>query len=156
MHKPLEHYLEIVDRVASLSQDRNAQVGCVIVDANGRVLSTGYNDLPPNVIDNDARRTRPGKYVYTEHAERSAIYNAAKAGTALDNTTMYQRWFPCAECARAMVMSGIRVLYCEKPNWDDPRWGESFKDACCILMESNVTIKFYTTAPGNPHPAVVP
>lgn len=143
MHKPLEHYLEIVDRVASLSQDRNAQVGTAIVNANGRVLATGYNDLPLGVIDNDTRRTRPGKYVYTEHAERNAIYNAARNGIALKDSTMYQRWFPCAECARAIVSVGIQVLYCEEPNWNDPRWGASFKDAHAILTECGVRIMFY-------------
>jgi len=143
MHKPLEHYLAIVDRVASLSQNRGDKVGTAIVAPNGRVLATGYNDFPLGVIDNDTRRERPGKYVYTEHAERNAIYSAAKAGTALNGATVYQRWFPCAECARAIVSVGIRTLYSEEPDWNDHRWGESFKDSHAILTECGVVIHWY-------------
>lgn len=136
-------YLALVDQVALQSKDRGAQVGAVITTSFGTVLSTGYNEFAHGTQETEARRSRPEKYLYTEHAERNAIYAAAAKGIALHGGTMFQRWFPCAECARAIVQSGIKRLVCQTPNFADVRWGESFTAAANILREGAVHVDYY-------------
>lgn len=72
--------------------------------------SAGYNGFPRNVNDTiEYRHDRPLKYEFTEHAERNAIYNAARVGVPLSGCTLYLNWWPlpCADCARAVIQSGI-------------------------------------------------
>ena len=56
------------------------------------------------------RQERPEKYWWIEHAERNAIYNAARIGTSLNNCTMYISFLPCMDCARAIVSVGIKTI----------------------------------------------
>lgn len=99
----LKHYLAIADRVAENSKDPDRKVGSVLVRPNGTIATVGWNEFPAGLADLAERRLRPDKYLFTEHAERNAIYTAAIKGIKLDNTTLYQRLHPCHECARALV-----------------------------------------------------
>ena len=95
--------------LGSKSKD-SAQVGCVIVSSDGERLSTGWARIPDNIDGTDARYTHPAKYFWVEHAERMAIYNAAKTGTCLDGATAYINYSPesiCTNCIRALIQSGI-------------------------------------------------
>ncbi len=81
------YYLRICRHVASRSKDPNTQIGCVIVGPAHEIRSTGYNSFPRGIRDDVPERLgRPAKYLWMEHAERNAIYNAARAGTS--TTTM--------------------------------------------------------------------
>jgi dCMP deaminase len=103
-----EYYLEICRVVALRSKDPNTQIGCVIVGPAREIRSTGYNSLPRGIRDDVAERLqRPTKYLWMEHAERNAIYNAARAGTATEGCTIYVAIMPCMDCARAIVQAGI-------------------------------------------------
>lgn len=135
--------LSIVDKVAAQSKDLRAHVGAVITTSFGTILSTGYNEFANGTQETETRRSRPEKYFYTEHAERNAIYAAASKGTPLHGGTMFQNWFPCAECARAIVQSGLRRLVCQAPDFGDVRWGESFTAASNILREGTVHVEYY-------------
>lgn len=139
----LEFYLGLVKQAAAQSKDTGAQIGAVLIDRHGNTLLSRCNELPHGVIDSVDRRARPEKYTYTEHAERNAIYAAARKGYALEGATLVQNWYPCADCARGIVQSGITKLYAEEPNFDDPRWGAAFKAARTILAEGNVTVILY-------------
>lgn len=139
----LDFYRRLVAEAAALSKDTSAQVGAVLIDRYGNTLLTECNELPRGVVDTAERRSRPAKYVFTEHAERNAIYAAARKGYALEGGTIVQNWYPCADCARAIVQSGLVRLYCEEPNFDDHRWGEAFKAARSILHEGGVAVEFY-------------
>ncbi len=102
------YFLEICRVVASRSKDPNTQLGCVIVGPAREIRSTGYNSLPRRVKDDiPDRLQRPNKYLWIEHAERNAIYNAARAGTPLEHCTIYSELTPCMDCARAIVQAGI-------------------------------------------------
>jgi len=106
-----EYYLSICKVVASRSKDPNTQVGCIIAGPAHEIRSTGYNSLPRGIRDNlQARLERPAKYLWMEHAERNAIYNAARCGTALEGCTIYIELMPCMDCARAIVQAGIREV----------------------------------------------
>jgi dCMP deaminase len=90
------------------SKDPNTQIGCVVVGPNHEIRSTGYNSFPRGIRDDVPERlVRPTKYLWIEHAERNAICNAARAGTATEGCTIYVEIMPCMDCARAIVQAGI-------------------------------------------------
>ena len=103
-----EYYLDICHAVAARSKDPNTQLGCVIVGPAHEIRSTGYNSFPRGIRDDVPERlARPHKYLWIEHAERNAICNAARAGTATEGCTLFVEIMPCMDCARAIVQAGI-------------------------------------------------
>lgn len=141
-----EYFRELAKTVSKKSKDRNAKIGAVIVGKGNEVISTGYNSFPRNLNDEvEERYERPEKFYWTEHAERNAIYNAARVGVPTDGCSIYlSHWFPCADCARAIINSGITKLYCDELNLDIPsKFNESFKRSIEMLLESGVEIIHY-------------
>ena len=137
-------FIQLARHIGEWSKDRSTKVGCVIVGPNNEVRCTGYNGCPRNVDDdNEERHARPAKYIWTEHAERNAIYNAARTGVPVDGCRMYLPWCPCMECARAIVQSGISELVAIEPELDDPQWGEDFKVALLLFSEAGVRVRWY-------------
>lgn len=108
-----EHFIKIAKAAAAFSTDRSVRVGAVIVDSSRTVRATGYNCFPRMVDDScSLRHERPTKYRYTEHAERNAIYAAARRGISTDGCTLYCTHAPCTDCTRGIIQSGIvRVVY---------------------------------------------
>lgn len=138
-----DYFMGMARVVAVRSKDRSTKVGCVIVGTDNAVRSTGYNSFPTGIDDNlEERHERPAKYKWTEHAERNAIYNAARVGTALAGCRMYLPWFPCMDCARAVAQSGIRKIVCEEPDLKDVRWGADFEMASRLFLEAGVEVQF--------------
>lgn len=141
--------MELASHVSTWSKDRSTKCGCVIVGPDKEIRSTGYNGMPRGVDDNrDERHIRPTKYLWFEHAERNAIYNAARMGTPLEGCTLYVRWFPCADCARAAIQAGIKRIVCDTIDMNDPknaRWAESMSVVPRMLAEGNVELIFYGT-----------
>lgn len=135
-------WLQVADHIATWSKDRSTQVGCVIVGNANQVLSMGYNGFPRGVNDDiEERHDRPDKYLWTEHAERNAIYNAARTGTALAGSTMYLPWYPCADCARAIIQSGISTLVATAPVLGaNPQWDHDFEVSKEMLLEGKVVV----------------
>ncbi|HSB16640.1 MAG TPA: deaminase [Bryobacteraceae bacterium] len=106
-----EYYLSICKIVATRSKDPNTQIGSVIVGPAHEIRTTGYNSFPRGIRDDVPERLeRPTKYLWIEHAERNAICNAARCGTALDGCTLFVEIMPCMDCARAIVQAGIRQV----------------------------------------------
>jgi dCMP deaminase len=129
-------------QIGSWSKDRSRGVGCVIVGSANQILSHGYNGFPRGVNDDvDARHERPAKYAWTEHAERNAIFNAARTGTALEGAVMYLPWFPCCDCARAIAQAGIATLVALPHSVHEPRWGGQFAVSDQILGEAGVVVR---------------
>jgi dCMP deaminase len=137
-------FLALANGIACWSKDESRKVGCVIVGPNHEIRSVGYNGFPRGVNDDvPERKERPAKYAWTEHAERNAIYNAARIGTPLANCTAYLPWFPCMDCARAIVQAGIVELVCgQKPDLSDPKWGADFANVPTLLSEGGVALRF--------------
>lgn len=136
-------FLDTTELFASWSKDRSRKVGATIV-RNNHVIASGYNGFPVGCNDDiDARHAKPAKYMYTEHAERNAIYSAAKAGISTEGTTMYLQWFPCSDCARAIIQSGIKAIVCTEPDLTDKNWGEHFRVSKEILEEVGIKITYY-------------
>jgi dCMP deaminase len=107
-----DHYfLEICRTVSRRSKDPDTQLGAVIVGPAHEIRSTGYNSLPRGIRDDVPERLeRPTKYLWMEHAERNAIYNAARHGTSMEGCSLYVELLPCMDCARAIVQAGIREV----------------------------------------------
>jgi len=135
-------WMELAKHIASWSKDKSTKVGAVIVNDANRVVSLGWNGFPRGVNDDVMERhDRPAKYLYTEHAERNAIYNAAAIGTVLSQCSIYLPWFPCADCARAIIQSGISTVICVKPETNE-KWDDSFKASLEMLTEAKVEIRY--------------
>ncbi|MBR3867597.1 MAG: dCMP deaminase family protein [Butyricicoccus sp.] len=108
-----EYFMGIAVLAAKRSKDPNTQVGACIVSEDNVILSTGYNGFPYGCSDDIfpwAREGEDTKYPYVVHAELNAILNAR--GRSLAGSRIYVALFPCNECAKAIIQSGIReVIY---------------------------------------------
>lgn len=142
-----QRFMSLCDHVASWSEDRDFQVGCVIVSPEGReIRSTGYNGLARGVLSVDeARFDRQSgeKFYWFEHAERNAIYNAARAGICLSGCILYVNRFPCADCGRAIIQAGITTLITPPIPEADGALDYSFQVSKQMLQEAGVGITEY-------------
>jgi dCMP deaminase len=140
-------WMKIAQHFGTWSKDPSTKVGCVVIGSSNQVLTQGFNGFPRGANDSLARYlNRPIKLKWIEHAERNAIYNAARTGTSLMRATLYVPWFPCAECARAIAQAGITTVVANNPSGYDKsfmvRWGTDFVVSCDILTESGVAIRY--------------
>jgi dCMP deaminase len=142
-----EYFLGIAEQVKLKSKDESTQIGAVIVGCDNEVLSTGYNSFPRGMDDSKKeRQERPEKYFWFEHAERNAIFNAARVGTALKDSTIYlTSGLPCMDCARGIVNSGIKTIWCKKvcTTKNKEKWEESQIKSMQLLNECGVQVFFY-------------
>ena len=140
-----EYYLDICKVVATRSKDPNTQVGCIIAGPAHEIRSTGYNSLPRGIRDDLAERLeRPTKYLWMEHAERNAIYNAARCGTPLEGCTIYIELMPCMDCARAIVQSGIREVVVSRQRmsqYSSEYYDEHFSMVEVLFQEAGVKVR---------------
>jgi dCMP deaminase len=139
-------FLDAAIMIAGWSKDRSTKVGAVIVGPNREIRATGYNG-PPRGIDDTVEEfhTRPIKYLVFEHGERNACYNAARIGVSLEGCCLYVATIPkglppCADCARAIIQSGIvRVVW---EGVDDAegaaRWGDSCAMGARLMASAGV------------------
>jgi dCMP deaminase len=136
----LEHtaLIDLAARTAVKSPNRVRQVGAAILFCDGGETIAACNTFPKGVADLDWRHEGDGRLVWMEHAERNAIFAAAKQGRALAGATLATTFFPCIDCARAIVQSGIARLLSPEPALDDPVWGASFPRSRAILEEGGV------------------
>lgn len=129
---------------ATWSSDTSTKVGAVIVGEDNEILSAGYNGFPRGVVESIDRKERPMKYLYTEHAERNAIYNAARAGIRLKGSTLYMNYYPlpCADCARAIIQAGIvRIIGPDIPfPGVGQQWKEHMQESETMLREAGVRL----------------
>ena len=138
--------LNLAYYISKWSRDPNRKCGAVIIGKDNTEKAIGYNGLPNNVDLNNSnikkRYEKPQKYMWVEHAERNAIYTAGRNGVSLDGCKMYVTYFPCCDCARAIIQSGIKEVYSPKPDWRHHKWGESWKVSKQMFNECGVKIKF--------------
>lgn len=132
--------INLAARAASGSPNRIRQVGAAILTCDGGEPIAACNTFPHGVTDLDWRHEGDGRFVWMEHAERNAIFAAAKQGRVLDGATIASTFFPCIDCARAIVQTGMVRLISPEPALDDPVWGESFLRSRIILEEGGVEL----------------
>ena len=116
-----EYFMGLAHLSALRSKDPNTQVGAAIVDENKRVVSVGYNGFPKGCSDDEFPWEREGgvlvsKYAFVVHAELNAILNSPRP---VAGCTIYVSLFPCNECAKAIIQSGIKKIVYESDKYAD-------------------------------------
>lgn len=138
-----DYFMNLATQVAKRCKDRSTKIGCVLVGPDNEIRATGYNSFPRGINDNDdARHQRPEKYFWTEHAERNAIYAAARVGTPLKGCRAYLPWLPCMDCARALVQSGISEVVAVERDLEHARYGADFERVGTLFAEAGVSLRF--------------
>lgn len=113
------YFFDMVDVIKKKSKDMNTKIGCIIVGPDHEVRATGYNSFPRGIRDDLLeRQERPEKYFWFEHAERNAIYNAARVGVSLKGCVLYTQCLPCMDCARGIVQAGIKSVVVDQSQAD--------------------------------------
>lgn len=124
MDKPIswdEYFMGVAKLSALRSKDPNTKVGCCIVNQKKKIVAVGYNGMPYGCKDNEFPwHVREGKlsetkYAYVVHAEMNAILNAT---TSLEGATLYVTLYPCNECTKAIIQTGIKEIVYEDNKYD--------------------------------------
>ena len=118
-----EYFMGVALLAAKRSKDPSTQVGACIVSQDNKILSIGYNGFPIGCSDDDfpweKTDTTPdhNKYLYSTHSELNAILNYR--GGSLEGTKLYVTLFPCNECAKAIIQSGIKTIIYDSDKYAD-------------------------------------
>ncbi|MBQ1415469.1 MAG: dCMP deaminase family protein [Lachnospiraceae bacterium] len=116
-----EYFMGVAKLACMRSKDPNTQVGACIVSDDNKILSIGYNGLPRGCSDDEFPWNRDNedpyqnKYFYTTHSELNAILNYR--GGSLEGAKLYVTLFPCNECAKAIIQTGIRTVVYESDKY---------------------------------------
>lgn len=141
------HWLRRAYAEAAKSGDTSTRVGAILVTDDGHAIGTGCNDIYPACCDSPARRIRPAKYRWVSHAELSAIGTAIRLGhgAGVPGATMYASWAACADCAKAIALSGVaRLVRHVRPDgspWmNHGDWVESAAVGDLIMLAAGVDL----------------
>ncbi|MDD3403858.1 MAG: dCMP deaminase family protein [Hespellia sp.] len=137
-----EYFMGVAMLSGMRSKDPNTQVGCCIVSPENKILSMGYNGLPRGCSDDEFPWAREGedpletKYIYTVHSELNAILNYS--GGSLAGSKLYVSLFPCNECCKAIIQSGIaEVIY------DSDKYADSAATMASKKMMEAAGVRYY-------------
>jgi len=131
-------FMGLAQLTAKMSKDPDRKVGAVVVSADRRQLSIGYNGLPACVPDDlDVLTDRARKLELMVHAEENCI---RQAPFGLAGSTLYVTRFPCEHCATKIVTAGITRLVAPRPDFNHGRWGPSWHEANRHLYLHGVTV----------------
>jgi dCMP deaminase len=118
---------------------------------DGSVLSVAANGAPFALHENHRWMLEPAnREAWVEHAERNAIYQAARNGVVLGGSIAVVNWLPCMPCARAVALAGATHVLCLEPDWNDANWAADFAKVVDGLDKMNVGLWFIGRR-GNPN-----
>lgn len=134
-------YLRLAREIRTWSKDPSKQIGAIIVNDSGRVISQGYNGFPADVQDDPALlNDKVKKRELMVHAEANTIYNVVGASAA--GCTMFVSGLPvCHECAGLIIRAGIKKVIADK-YIGDSTWAESCSTAVKMFADANVEYEF--------------
>ena len=135
-----EYFMAIAKLSSMRSKDPSTQVGACIVGHDNRILSIGYNGAPNGFEDKKFPWDREGdmlntKYAYVCHAEMNSILNYRGSRKDLESAKIYVDLFPCNECAKLIIQSGIKEIYyiCDKyKDTDGVKASKRMLDECGV------------------------
>ena len=135
-----EYFMGIAKLAGMRSKDPNSQVGACIVSQDNKILSIGYNGFPIGCSDEQFPWAREGdaldtKYLYVVHSELNAILNYRGS---LDGAKLYVSLFPCNECAKAIIQSGIRTIV-----YDDDKYHDQPSTIASRRMLDAAGVRYY-------------
>ncbi len=137
-------FMLMPELIAKRSKDPNTQTGACIVNENNIIIGLGYNGFPRGCHDDKFSWSREGKtleskYTYVVHAEANAILNA---NSSVRDCTLYVTLFPCNECAKLIIQSGIKKVVYASDKYADV---DIFKASKIMLKEAGVKLQQYTS-----------
>jgi len=140
-----EYFMGVAKLAGMRSKDPNSQVGACIVSQDNKILSMGYNGFPRGCSDDEFPWAREGeeldkKYVYVVHSELNAILNFR--GTSLEGAKLYVSLFPCNECAKAIIQSGIKTII-----YDSDKYAQTFAVVASKRMLDSAGVRYYKYSP---------
>lgn len=108
-----EYFMDIAEIVATRSTCNRAEIGCLIVNDDNRIVSSGYNgSISGNPHCDDVGHTmRDGHCIATIHAEINALIYCAREGISVKDCVAYITHFPCLNCTKALIQAGIKKIY---------------------------------------------
>ena len=128
------------------SPDPRTKIGCIIVAPDGSIRCAACNDYPQGTLQGIGERAEaPLKYVWFEHAERNAIYQAARQGLSTAGCTMFVELTPCIECARAIIQAGIILVVLNQDRcaeYQGAKYSEEHPAALGMLAEAGIAVRF--------------
>ena len=135
-----EYFMGVAMLSAMRSKDPSTKVGACIVNQNKRIVGIGYNGFPHGCDDNVFPWGRTGnnldtKYPYVVHAEANAILNST---TPLAGATLYVTLFPCNECTKLIIQSGIKEIVYISNKYDET---DSIKASIKMIEASGITYR---------------
>lgn len=127
---------------AERSNHPSTHTAALIVDGD-EVLVKGANTLPPGVEQKPERFEGENKHIYPNHAERDAIYRAARDGVWTADRTMVMPWLPCIPCAGAVITAGIATYVTHRPMIErtKEKWEDELQAAVELMREAGVDIR---------------
>ncbi len=139
-----DYFMGVALLSAQRSKDPNTQVGACIVSPQKKIVGVGYNGFPIGVADDEFPWERQGefletKYPYVCHAELNAILNSISRD--LTGCSIYVDLFPCNECAKAIIQSGIREVVYLRDKYADT---DIVKASKAMLRSAGVTLRQHT------------
>ena len=138
-----EYFMGIALLSCERSKDPNTKVGACIVDENKKVVSIGYNGMPSGCDESQLSWNKgeglDSKYLYVCHAEFNAILNT-RNGSALRGCTLYVTLFPCNECTKAIIQTGIKEVVYISNKYEDTVGVQASKR---MLLLAGVKIRHY-------------
>ena len=155
-------YMTMAYLASSRSKDRSTHAGSAIAAPDKTIRAVGYNDLPRGIeyegeIGTDGLPSRRSsingeKYLWVEHSERNAIYNAGRNGVSVIGCTLYVNWLPCEDCARAMIQSGISEVVIHRQGQEafmhsrgghDDIWADAHGVVWTMMTEAGLHVRWF-------------
>lgn len=134
------YFMGVASLSAMRSKDPSTQVGACIVNRKNHIIGIGYNGLPNGLSDDAYPWDKDGdflntKYPYVVHAEPNAILNST---SSLEKATLFVTLFPCHECAKLIIQSGIKELVYASDKYQEV---DSFKASKRMLKDAGLSIR---------------
>lgn len=138
-------YFKLAFEISQWSKDPSTAVGAICVGTYGQILSQGYNGFPRGVLDLPQRlNEKETKYNFTIHAEMNCIYNASLSGISLNESKLYVYGLPiCHECAKGVIQSGIKKVYCAYDASISHKWVDSWSISKTMFAEAGVLFRTF-------------
>ncbi len=136
-----EYFMAVALLSGLRSKDPSTQVGACVANPQNKIVGVGYNGFPWGCSDDDLPWAREGnfldtKYPYVCHAELNAVLNSIT--TDLRDCRIYVALFPCNECTKVIIQSGIReIIYLS----DKYKHTESVRASKLMLEKSNTVYR---------------
>jgi len=136
-------FMEMAEIISGWSKDPSSKIGAVVVNAERRILATGYNGFPRGIEDSDERlNNRDEKYPRIIHAEMNALMNALYNGVTVKDATLYVYGLPvCPACTKCVIQAGIKRVVMPTAKTDKGNWEEVwYKESLPMYKEAGVVV----------------